>query len=405
MLSETSSKRDTFLATGAYIDFLSNSRILNNNTSILFPIPKRADRSILRWISIHVLYIALDFSKTGKVLGGGVIRLVIFMKIQLGHEYKDIISIDNLLSAWQEFLRGKKNKKDVQEFQFRLMDNILSLHADLSNHKYKHGSYQRFSISDPKPRIIHKATVRDRLLHHAVYRKLYPFFDKIFVPDSFSCRLNKGTHKAINRFREFAFIISKNNTRTCWILKCDVRKFFASIDQAVLMQILDKRIPDKNIVNLLNEIIGSFNSGKKGIGLPLGNLTSQLFANVYMNQFDQFVKHEVKARYYIRYADDVVIFSQDKMYLKNLIPVVNTFLKDKLKLTLHPDKIYLKTLASGVDFLGWIHFPDHRILRTKTKHRMLRRLEYTQTSEVMESYLGLLKHGNTQKIKEELLGL
>lgn len=137
------------------------------------------------------------------------------MKIILSHKFEDSISIENLLLAWQEFVKGKRNKQDVQEFQFSLMDNILQLHNDLKTKTYKHGNYQQFKINDPKPRIIHKASVRDRLLHHAVYRILYPFYDKTFIADSFSCRNNKGTHKAINRFREFAYKLSRNNTKTC----------------------------------------------------------------------------------------------------------------------------------------------------------------------------------------------
>ncbi len=153
------------------------------------------------------------------------------------------------------------------------MDNIFLLHRDLTNHNYRHGGYQAFNISDPKPRNIHKASVRDRLLHHAIYRILYLFFDKVFVSDSFSCRLGKGTHKALNRFRVFAYTVSKNNTRTCWVLKCDIRKFFASIDHKILLDILNSYIPDKQIILLLEEIIESF-STKPGVGLPLGNLTS-----------------------------------------------------------------------------------------------------------------------------------
>ena len=122
------------------------------------------------------------------------------MKIQLTHKFEDIISVDNLLSAWQEFIKGKRKKKDVQEFQLNLMDNIFSLHSDLVSFTYRHGGYTAFNISDPKPRNIHKASVRDRLLHRALYRVIYPFFDKTFIADSFSCRLNKGTHKALNRF-------------------------------------------------------------------------------------------------------------------------------------------------------------------------------------------------------------
>lgn len=314
----------------------------------------------------------------------------------LCHKFEDIISVENLLEAWQEFLKGKRSKPDVQQFSFNLMDNIFDLHYDLLNHTYKHGKYQEFKIADPKPRTIHKASVRDRLLHHAVYRKLYPFFDKIFIADSFSCRHDKGTHKALNRFREFAYIVSKNNTKPCWILKCDIKKFFASVDQNTLVKILGRYIPDKNIINLIQEIIFSF----KPNGLPLGNLTSQLFANVYMNEFDQFVKHELKEKYYIRYADDFVFLSRDKKTLTQLVPVVKRFLEDNIKLQIHSDKIFIKTIYSGIDFLGWVHFSDHRVLRTKTMNRMLNRVNASHSKETINSYLGLLKHGNTGKIKE-----
>lgn len=138
-------------------------------------------------------------------------------------------------------------RKDVQEFQRHLMTKIILLNKDLETKIYKHSHYEAFKISDPKPRNIHKAKVRDRLLHHAIYRILYPFFDKTFMFDSYSCRLKKGTHKAIKRFKEFALKVSKNNTKTVWILKCDIRKFFASIDQEILMGILNRYIPDKDI--------------------------------------------------------------------------------------------------------------------------------------------------------------
>jgi len=325
------------------------------------------------------------------------------MKIKLDHNYEELISVDNLLLAWQEFVKGKKNRKDVQMFSFNLMDNILSLHRDLENHTYKHGGYREFKISDPKPRIIHKASVKDRLVHHSVYRILHPFFDKIFILDSYSCRKNKGTHKAINRFREFGYIVSKNNTKFCWVLKCDIKKFFASIDQNVLIDILDKHISDKDVLNLLKEIVFSFDSGKQGIGLPLGNLTSQLFANVYLNELDQFVKHKLKTKYYIRYADDFVILYEDRGCLENKILIIKDFLRKRLKLILHPNKISIKTLSSGVDFLGWVNFSDYRILRTKTKRRMLYRVKENSNLEILNSYLGLLRHGNSQKLRDKIL--
>ncbi|MBU2634895.1 reverse transcriptase/maturase family protein [Patescibacteria group bacterium] len=324
------------------------------------------------------------------------------MKIQLSHSFEDIISVDNLLLAWQGFIRGKRNKKDVQEFSFRLMDNILLLRDDLVNFNYKHGSYQAFKICDPKLRDIHKASVRDRLVHHAIYRILYPFFNRIFISDSFSCRLEKGTHKAINRFRSFVYKVSENNTKTCWILKCDIRKFFANIDHKILIRVLQEYMPDRGTLWLLREVINSFYSTKPGIGLPLGNLTSQLFVNIYMNEFDQFVKHKLKVRYYIRYADDFVIFSQDHQWLEEKIPQIQDFLENRLKLKLHPNKVSIKTLNSGEDFLGWVNFPDHRVLRTTTKRRMFRKIKTNSTSETLNSYLGLLKHGNTERIKKEI---
>lgn len=324
------------------------------------------------------------------------------MKIQLRHSFEDIICLDNLLEAWREFIRGKRNNPDVQEFYLKLMDNLFILHEDLSSNNYRHGGYGAFNISDPKPRNIHKASVRDRLLHHAIYRILYTFFDKVFISDSFSCRLGKGTHKALNRFREFANKVSRNNTRTCWILKCDIRKFFASIDHQTLLDILNSYITDKQIIWLLQEIIESF-STKPKVGLPLGNLTSQLFVNIYMNELDQFVKHKLKVKYYIRYADDFVFFSENKYWLEEQILKIKKFLEEKLKLEIHPQKIFIKTLSSGVDFLGWVNFPDHWVLRTTTKRRALRRINTHSTLETINSYLGLLSHGNTYKIKGNLL--
>ena len=326
------------------------------------------------------------------------------MGIQFAHRYDEIISVENLLEAWTEFLKGKRQKPGVQIFQLRLMEHILTLHHDLRNRTYRHGPYKHFKIADPKSRDIHKASVRDRLLHHAIYRKLYPFFDRTFIADSFSCRLGKGTHRAMIRFRLFARKVSKNHTKTAFVLKCDIRKFFANINHQILFSILGKYIPDQDILSLLQNIVGSFSSGKEGIGLPLGNLTSQLLVNIYMNEFDQFVKHKLKVKYYIRYADDFVIFSHNQKWLVEIVRYIEQFLRKRLRLELHPDKVFIKTIASGLDFLGWVHFPDHRVLRTATKRRMFRHLKIKKgKAETLQSYLGLLKHGNAYKLLINLL--
>ena len=314
-------------------------------------------------------------------------------------------------------MRGNRKKRDVQEFQHSLMDNTLALRHDLKAGTYRHGSYHAFKISDPKPRDIHKATVRDRLVHHAIYRQLYPFFDRTFIADSYSCREGKGTHKAMNRFRDFAYKVSKNHTRTCWVLKCDIRKFFASIDQAILLDIVSAYIPDKRINNLIAEVVCSFRSDMTLVsaatetsvifpkGLPLGNLTSQLLVNVYMNQFDQYVKHELKAKHYIRYADDFVILSHDRQLLASIERCIAIFLSERLKLDLHPDKVFIKTFDSGIDFLGWSHFHDHRVLRTSTKRRMLKRVAgLEERHPSIQSYLGMLGHGNGRCLSKRILG-
>ncbi len=318
--------------------------------------------------------------------------------------FEEVVSVENLCEAWQEFIRGKRNKKDVQAFMLHLGDEVANLHADLMNGHYVHGDYQHFRINDPKPRDIHKATVRDRLLHHAIHRKLYPFFATLFISDSFSCQTGKGMHRALERFEKLARMTSQNNMRTCWVLKCDIRKFFASVDHAILVDILRNRITSPRLLDLLKSVIGSFEVCH-GKGIPLGNLTSQLFANVYMNELDQFVKNDLHMRYYARYADDFVFMSHDRSGLSNCLPKVAAFLSGSLALSLHPDKVFIKTLAPGVDFLGWVHFPHHRVLRTKTKIRMKKRVGYSPNRQSVESYLGLLSHGNAYGISRELENL
>lgn len=312
---------------------------------------------------------------------------------------QDIASLENLCAAWEEFIKGKRSKEDVQAFAEALADEIMSLHEALMDGSYLHGPYVHFRISDPKPRDIHKATVRDRLLHHAIHRQLYPFYDRIFIADSFSCQKDKGVHRALNRFRAMARKASRNHTRTCWALKCDIRKFFASIDHETLIGLLSERIKDRAFLSLLSRIIDSFETSP-GKGLPLGNLTSQLFSNIYLNELDQFVKRFLRVNYYVRYADDFVFLSFDNMRLAALLPLIRLFLHDRLKLELHPDKVFLRTVASGVDFLGWAHFPHHRVPRGTTTRRIVSRIRQNPEELALQSYLGLLSHGDAWELSE-----
>ena len=168
--------------------------------------------------------------------------------------------MENLYLSYKEFRRGKRKKPDVQLFERHLEDNLFELHHQLKNKTYQHSNYTSFYITDPKRRHIHKASVKDRVVHHAVYRLLYPIFDESFIYDSYSCRLKKGTHKAINRLEKFTRIVSRNHTRPCFALKCDIKKFFASVDHNILYKLVKRKINDKDVLGLIWGIIKSFDS-------------------------------------------------------------------------------------------------------------------------------------------------
>jgi len=333
--------------------------------------------------------------------------------------FEQTISTENLFRAWKEFRRGKSSKKDVMRFEYRLEQNIFELYRDLKSKRYKHGPYQGFYITDPKQRHIHKAMVRDRVLHHAIYSKLYRLFNPTFIATSFSCRIGKGTHRGVFWLDKVVRKISRNYTQPCYVLKCDIRKFFDSVDHNVLASILSKRIRDKDMTWLLTEVIDSFCSGYSDLfnkkGLPIGNLTSQLFANIYMNEFDQFVKHRLKVKYYARYTDDFVIVSQDKKELVEILEPVREFVSSELKLELHPNKVSIRKLHNGVDFLGYVILPHQKLLRTKTKRRvykgLIRRVQEYKDGKAdkesveksLHSYLGALSHANAHGLKEKII--
>ncbi|MBI2017980.1 hypothetical protein HYS92_02930 [Candidatus Daviesbacteria bacterium] len=314
--------------------------------------------------------------------------------------YSQLTSIENLFQAWSEFRKGKRKRKDVQVFERYLEDNLFNLHESLKNKTYRHGKYDSFFVHDPKQRHIHKAQVQDRIVHHLLYKYLYQLFDNRFIYDSYSCRLEKGTHKAIKRLEKFTRIVSKNYTRSCWALKLDIKKFFASVDHDILMGLLERKINNKDILWLLKEIINSFDKG-----IPLGNLTSQVFANIHMNELDQFIKHKLKIKYYLRYADDfTMLFCSND--LNQWIKKIKVFLWKRLKLELHPQKIILRQLNWGIDFLGYIVLPHYILPRTKTKRRIYKKLEEKRFSEnfnqSLQSYLGYLSHANSYKVIQEL---
>lgn len=329
--------------------------------------------------------------------------------------YSNIISVENIFQTFTEFKKGKGKRVDIQIFERNLEDNLFELHQNLKEKTYRHGYYKSFYVRDPKVRHIHKASVRDRIVHHLVSKILEVTFEPKFFAHSYSCRKEKGTHKAIREFVKLTRKVSKNNTSTLFALKCDIKKFFASIDHEVLLTLLQSSFKDKDFLWLLNEIIRSFQTDNTvSKGMPIGNLTSQLFANIYLNPLDQYMKHVLKVKYYIRYADDFIILSEKKIYLENLIPKIEDHLSNKLKLKLHPDKITIRNYYLGIDFLGYVIFPHFVLPRTKTKRRISRKLSekaelfknnklsYESLNQSLQSYLGYLLHADAFKMSQDL---
>ena len=324
-----------------------------------------------------------------------------------------MVSVESLFSSWEVFRRGKRKKLDIQAFERFLEDHLFALHEDLMALHYKHQSYQHFYVFEPKERYISKATVRDRLVHQMLYSHLVDIYDSSFIAHSYACRVGKGTHKAVNALERMLRKCSRNHTRDCFIVKLDIHRFFDSIHHNILRSLLQKRIKDPKTLWLIDVIIDSFSVHRHlhgETGLPLGNVTSQLFANVYLHELDTFIKHTIRHRYYLRYCDDFILLSSDRDELSTLISPIRKFLKEALCLELHPVKILLTSLHRGIDFLGYIQFFNHRLLRTKTKKRMLRRLQIKEAkfslgaldtahmNQCLQSYLGILSHANQRTL-------
>lgn len=237
-------------------------------------------------------------------------------------------------------------------------------------------------------------------MHQALINIIEPLFDKKFIHDSFACRRGRGTHRAVARLRYFLHIASRNNTKKVWILKCDVKKFFDSIDHAVLKEVLYQHIDCVDTRWLIDRIIGSFEK-TDSVGLPLGNLTSQFFGNVYLHQLDFYIKRVLKVQYYVRYCDDMILIAYDKATLETYLQGILRFIQEKLSLNIHPNKIFVRTYRQGIDFLGYVLFPHHTILRKTTKKRIIRKWTYLNEQQ-RASYRGVLRYCHSYKIQKIL---
>ncbi|MBA3733568.1 RNA-dependent DNA polymerase [Patescibacteria group bacterium] len=323
-----------------------------------------------------------------------------------------------MFQCWNQYKRGKRKRQDIQLFERNLEDNIFALYDDLTTLKYQHGSYHHFYVTDPKQRHISKASVRDRLVHQVVYNAIFKIFDKKFIFHSLSSRPGKGTHLGVKQLSQMIGKISANGKLPCYALKMDIKRFFDSVNHQILKILIQKSIQEEKTLSIINSIIDSFkvSIGASGeVGIPLGNITSQLFANLYLHELDEFIKHKLREQYYLRYCDDFIILSRDRSHLTSLIALIQEFLKKNLQLELHPKKVVIRKLTQGIDFVGYVLFAKYILLRNKTKQRMKKRLkeafEFFLIGKIdakamdqrLQSYLGILSHANqhtfTQVIK------
>ncbi|HLD15350.1 MAG TPA: reverse transcriptase/maturase family protein [Candidatus Nanoarchaeia archaeon] len=230
--------------------------------------------------------------------------------------WKQICSYTNLLMAYKRAKKRKSKKLYVLEFEKDLDKNLEELRLELLFHTYNPLPLRTFILRDPKTRKISKSDFRDRIVHHALCNILEPILSKSFIHDSYANQKGKGNLKALNRFDYFKRKVSKNNRKKCYVFKADIKHYFDEVSHEVLLNVLKNKIKDEKVIWLISKILNNFNSKVKGIGMPLGNLTSQFFANIYLNELDQFVKHNLKAEYYIRYVDDFIILDSSKETLK-----------------------------------------------------------------------------------------
>lgn len=260
--------------------------------------------------------------------------------------YDELFSLYNLFRAWRRFRRGKTRKKDIINFEQHLEDNLFNLHEALGQDTYKHSAYEYFQIFDNKKRDISKAVVRDRIVHQVIYDYLSEIFEPEFIADSYASRMDKGSYQAINSFRYF-IKLNFSAQRPCFVLKCDVRKYFDNIDHDVLLRLIREKVVDDKTFSVIQKIIKSYFPLGGCRGIPLGNITSQIFANIYLNALDQYVKKELGCRFYVRYNDDFVIVSESLRWLGEVREKIIVFVRERLLLSIPLEKTSLRKITWG----------------------------------------------------------
>ena len=338
------------------------------------------------------------------------------------HLFDPICSFKNLLAASRKAQMGKRLQDEVARFNFHLERELYRLQEELRTQTYRPGPYHEFYIYEPKRRLISAAPYRDRVVHHALCNVIEPIFDRTFIYDSYACRRGKGTHQAVDRFTQFC---RKNR----YVLKCDIKKYFPSVDHEILKVAFRRKIRDSRTLCLMDLIVDASNDQEYVLeyfagdelltplyrrrGIPIGNLTSQFFANIYLNGFDHFVKTELRCRYYIRYVDDFVVLDNDKARLHEIKAEMEKYLA-ALRLKLHPRKCHVFPVEIGTNFLGYRVFPRHRRLPrpnvTRARQRLRRlqadfaedKIPWRDVHQSVQSWLGHARHADTYRLRAQL---
>jgi RNA-directed DNA polymerase len=340
------------------------------------------------------------------------------------HLYPQIASFENLYLAFKAARKGKRARPDVAGFEFNLEANLLDLQGELQSETYRPGRYYNFRITDPKPRLISAAPFRDRVVHHALCRVIEPLFDRRFIFDTYACRKGKGTHAAIDRAREFS-------AQYPYVLKCDIEHFFPRMDHQILYRQFTRVLADPRTLRLCKLILDSgadihrdvepayfagddLFSALRPRGLPIGNLTSQFWANVYLNPLDHFIKRELECPAYVRYVDDFLLFAKNKNELHDWRQAVIRFLAAH-RLTLHKKEAQVFPVNTGIPFLGWRVYPDHLRLKRRNgvafqrRYAALRRqyarkkITHTRLDAAVQGWIAHVRHGQTWGLRRSLL--
>lgn len=358
--------------------------------------------------------------------------------------FEKICSFENLLKAYYLAIIGNRYKEAAVKFSFYLESNLIKINQELLDGTFTTSPYKHFLVTEPKLRQVSAPDFRDRVIQHALVSVIEPIFEATFISDDYACRVNKGTHYALNRVKKFlqASRSYYGKDKDIYILKCDIKKFFPSISWDVLLNIIKRKITCQKTFDLVEKIItthricGQLYTKQKNNqldffkealqqepvsvtnrrGLPIGNLTSQLFANVYLNELDQFVKHQLREKWYGRYMDDFFIISADKEHLKTVKEQINQFVTETLKMTLHPKKSCIQKNKNGMCFVGYRIFWDHILIRGNTLLRMQkkyqkkvsnfrkRKIPLKKLVETENSIKGHLKHANAYNLAKKMFG-